>query len=299
MTQPVITQTDLSGLTLFNRGKVRDIYDLDDALLIVATDRISAFDVVMPNGIPDKGRILTALSLFWFDLTREVAPNHLITADCDQYPSAAREHADTLRGRSMLVRKAEVVPIECVVRGYLAGSAWKEYGRFGTVCGIELVPGMRQSEQLLEPLFTPSTKAESGHDENITPQRAAEMVGADLYDQLEARTLALYRKAEQYARSRGIIIADTKFEFGLRDGDLILVDEVLTPDPSRFWDANDYEVGRPQEALDKQFLRDYLETLDWDKRPPGPELPPDVMAGTREKYLDAYRRLTGRDLPDA
>ncbi len=298
MAEPLL-QTDIPDVPLLARGKVRDIYDLGDRLLIVATDRISAFDVVMPNGIPDKGRVLTQMSLFWFDLTRELVENHLITAEVDEYPAELRAHADQLAGRSMLVRKAEVLPIECVVRGYLAGSGWKEYRAGGTVCGIALPAGLRESDKLPAPLFTPSTKAEEGHDENISPERAAEMLGEDTYRRVEQASLAVYRRAADHARSRGIIIADTKFEFGWSEGRLMLVDEVLTPDSSRFWPADEYEPGRSQKSFDKQPVRDYLESIGWNKRPPAPELPPEVVEGTTRRYREAYRLLTGRKLPAA
>jgi len=296
MEQPLL-ETNLPNLPLLARGKVRDIYHLGDQLLIIATDRISAFDVVMPNAIPDKGRLLTALSLFWFDLTQDIVQNHLITADVSAYPEPLRPYADILRGRSMLVKRAKVVPIECVVRGYLAGSAWREYRETGAVCGIELPSGLRESDKLPKPIFTPATKAASGHDQNISADQAKHMVGDDTYRQLESLSLALYRRAADHARQRGIIIADTKFEFGRREGRLLLVDEVLTPDSSRFWPAADYQPGRPQQSFDKQPLRDYLDSLDWDKRPPAPALPPDVVAGTSQRYRQALRLLTGRDLP--
>jgi len=290
--RPVILQTEIPSIPLLARGKVRDIYDLGDRFLVVATDRISAFDVVMPNGIPDKGRVLTAMSLFWFDLTGDIVQNHLITADVSKYPASLQPYGDQLAGRSMLVKRAIVVPIECVVRGYLAGSGWKEYQEKGTVCGIALPSGLRESDMLPSPIFTPATKAESGHDINISPDQAAAIVGEDTYRQLESLSLALYQRAADYARERGIIIADTKFEFGWHEDRLILIDEVLTPDSSRFWPLDDYQPGRSQKSFDKQPVRDYLDALDWDKQPPAPELPAEVVGGTRERYLEALDRLT-------
>ena len=293
MSAPVF-ETSLPGIPRLARGKVRDIYDLGETLLIVATDRLSAFDVVMPNPIPDKGRVLTQMSLFWFDLLQDMVENHLITAEVRDYPAALQPFRDQLEGRSMVVKRAEVMRIECVVRGYLAGSGWKEYQQKGTVCGIALPPGLRESDKLPAPIFTPATKAESGHDENITPAQAAEMVGEETYRYLESRSLAIYQKAADYAVARGIIIADTKFEFGRYEDRMILVDEVLTPDSSRFWPLDDYQPGRSQASFDKQPVRDYLETLDWDKSPPAPNLPQEVVAGTSARYRGAYRLLTGR-----
>ena len=292
-----LLRTELPGIALTNRGKVRDVYTIDDArLLFVATDRISAFDVIMPNGIPDKGRVLTQLSLFWFDLLSDTAENHLISAEVANYPAALQPFYDQLIGRSMLVRKLKIVPIECIVRGYLAGSGWKEYQQSGTVCGFKLPSGLRESEQLPEPIFTPSTKAESGHDENISVAQAADIVGAHMAEMLQAMSLALYQAAANYARSRGIIIADTKFEFGVdsESGALVLADEVLTPDSSRFWDVECYAPGRSQDSFDKQFLRDYLETLDWNKEPPAPNLPIEIVEQTRGKYIEAFERLSGK-----
>jgi phosphoribosylaminoimidazole-succinocarboxamide synthase len=289
----VVRETKLPGLDV-RRGKVRDIYDLGNRLLIVATDRISAYDVVMPTGIPDKGRILTGLSVWWFDFLSDVTANHLITAEVTEMPAELQGHADALAGRSMLCRKAEVFPVECVVRGYLAGSGWREYRDRGTVCGIELPDGLAQCDALPEPLFTPATKAESGHDENISPEQAAEIVGGDVAAELRDRSIALYTQAAAYARERGIIIADTKFEWGRADGEIFLVDEVLTPDSSRFWPADAYEPGHDQPSFDKQFVRNYLDTLDWDKTPPGPDLPEDIVTQTRAKYVEAYERLTGQ-----
>jgi len=294
-----VQETNLGGMTLRNRGKVRDIYDLGEALLIVASDRISAFDVIMPNGIPEKGKILTALSIFWFDLLKSVVPNHLISTEVDDYPPEARAHREVLEGRSMLVKKARVFPIECVVRGYLAGSGWKEYRESGKVCGVTLPAGLKQSDRLPEPIFTPATKAESGHDENISFEKSVQIIGKEAADQLKKLSLAVYRRASDHALSRGVILADTKFEFGLIDGEITLVDEVLTPDSSRFWLKSEYEPGRSQNAFDKQYLRDYLETLDWDKTPPGPHLPDRVVEGTRGKYMEAYRLITGEVWPGA
>lgn len=292
------TQTLLqSNLPLpVRRGKVRDVYDLGDALLIVATDRISAYDVVMPNGIPDKGRILTALSKFWFQKFAQI-PNHLITEDVDRYPPQLRAFAAQLVGRSMYVKKAKVVPIECVARGYLAGSGWKEYQKSQTVCGIELPAGLQQCDKLPRPIFTPATKEETGHDINISFEQMSDRVGHALAVLLRDRTLDLYTQAADYARTRGVIIADTKFEFGqLPDGQVILIDEVLTPDSSRFWPASEYRPDRDQPSFDKQFVRNYLESQPWDKTPPAPALPEDVVRGTRQRYLEAYRLLTGEDL---
>ena len=276
------------------RGKVRDVYDLGAELLIVATDRISAFDCVMPNGIPDKGRVLTALSLFWFERFRDEFENHLLAADVADYPASLRPFAGQIAGRSMLVKKAEVVPIECVARGYLAGSGWKEYRQTQTVCGVALPPGLRQCDKLPQPIFTPATKEESGHDINISFAEASSRVGEPLAASLRDKTLALYARAADYALTRGIIIADTKFEFGVTGGWLILVDEVLTPDSSRFWPAEQYEPGHDQPSFDKQFVRNWLEQQPWDKRPPAPALPDDVVAGTRQRYIDAYEKLSGR-----
>ena len=276
------------------RGKVRDVYDLGDSLLIVATDRISAFDCVMPNGIPGKGKILTALSLFWFRLFAAEFENHLLASDVSAYPAALRIHTDQLADRSMLVKKAAVVPIECVARGYLAGSGWKEYEAAGTVCGIQLPPGLKQCDKLPAPIFTPATKEESGHDENVSYEQTVHRIGVGLAEALRERTLRLYTKAATHAAARGVIIADTKFEFGqMPDGSLILIDEVLTPDSSRFWPADHYAPGRDQPSFDKQYVRNYLETLNWDKRPPAPPLPEDVIRGTRARYVEAYEKLTG------
>jgi phosphoribosylaminoimidazole-succinocarboxamide synthase len=293
----VVLETFFPTLSLLRRGKVRDVYAVDrDTLLIVATDRISAFDVVLPNAIPEKGRVLTALTLFWFDLIGDVIPNHLITADVTRYPAPLRKYAGDLQGRSMLVRRAEVIPFECVVRGYLAGSGWKEYQKTGAVCGIPLRPGLRESEKLPEPIFTPATKAETGHDQNVSESEMARAVGPALTATLKRLTLAVYSRAAEYAATRGILIADTKFEFGRVGDELILVDEVLTPDSSRFWPAAEYAPGMSPPSFDKQYVRDYLETLAWNKQPPAPPLPPDVVRKTTEKYLEAYRLLTGKSL---
>ncbi|MGB2781846.1 MAG: phosphoribosylaminoimidazolesuccinocarboxamide synthase, partial [Phycisphaerae bacterium] len=286
-------ETHLEGLAV-RRGKVRDVYDLGNQILIVATDRISAYDVVMPTGIPDKGRLLTQISLWWFEFLADVTPNHLVTADVRKMPEAVRAQAETLEGRSMLCRKADVFPVECVVRGYLAGSGWREYEAHGTVCGISLPKGLAQCDRLPEPLFTPATKAESGHDENISLERAGEIIGAETAEELRRRSVAVYAKAAQVARERGILIADTKFEWGRADGKIILVDEALTPDSSRFWPADSYEPGHDQPSFDKQFLRNWLDTLSWDKKPPGPELPDDIVSSTRARYVEAYERLTGK-----
>jgi phosphoribosylaminoimidazole-succinocarboxamide synthase len=293
-----VAETTLPALNLLRRGKVRDVYEVDEEhLLIVATDRISAFDCILPTQIERKGEVLTALSRFWFDRLAGITPNHLVATDIGQMPEPVRESADVLRGRSMFVRRTEVFPVECVVRGYLAGSGWKDYQRTGEVCGHRLPADLRESDKLAEPIFTPATKAESGHDENISESRMREIVGAEVTGRLRDTALALYREAERYARSRGIIIADTKFEFGrAADGRILLIDEALTPDSSRFWPADKYEPGRPQPSFDKQFVRDYLETLSWDKRPPAPPLPPDVAAATTARYLEAYRLLTGEEL---
>ncbi len=293
----VVARTFFPDLPLVRRGKVRDVYAVgSDALLIVATDRISAFDVVLPNPIPEKGRVLTALTRFWLDLIRDLVPNHLITADVREYSAPLRKYAAELEGRSMLVRRCEVVPFECVVRGYLAGSGWKEYQKTGAICGVALPPGLRESEKLAEPIFTPAAKAEEGHDLNVPEAEMARAVGPELTTTLSRLSLAVYRRAADYAATRGILIADTKFEFGRADGQLLLVDEVLTPDSSRFWPAAEYAPGMSPPSFDKQYVRDYLERLAWNKQPPAPELPPEVVRRTSEKYLEAYRVLTGRSL---
>jgi len=292
---PLLT-VDLPGIRKLKSGKVREVFDLGESLLFVATDRISAFDVIMPNGIPRKGEVLTQISHFWFDQTETLAPNHRLTRPGEALPAVLGDMGPTLAKRSMVVRKARPLAIECVVRGYLAGSGWKEYKARQTVCGVKLPPGLQESAELPEPIFTPATKAETGHDENISFEQAADIVGRETAEKVRDLSLGIYRAAREYARQRGIIIADTKFEFGHCDGRLILIDEVLTPDSSRFWPADLYEPGSGQPSFDKQFVRDYLETLDWDKKPPGPALPPDVVAKTQAKYLEAYRRLTGREL---
>jgi phosphoribosylaminoimidazole-succinocarboxamide synthase len=297
LVDPVILQTDFQDLELHASGKVRDVYRLDnDQLLIVATDRISAFDYVLASGIPHKGRVLTQLSLFWFEFLAGIVPNHLISADVNAYPAAVRKYADQLRGRSMLVKRADMFPVECVVRGYLSGSAWKEYQAAGKVCGIALPAGLRESDALPEPIFTPAIKASSGHDENISFEEMVEMVGREASSDLRHLTLTIYRKASEYAREKGIILADTKFEFGRTPAGITLADEVLTPDSSRFWPAAGYQPGATQESFDKQYVRDYLELIHWDKRPPAPSLPAKVVQETSQKYLEAYRQLTGREL---
>jgi phosphoribosylaminoimidazole-succinocarboxamide synthase len=296
-----ILHTEIPGLKRFRTGKVRDVYEAGDTLLIVATDRISAFDFVLGSGIPDKGRILTQLSAFWFEHLRDIVPNHVLSLDSTDYPPAAARMHSLLCERSMLVRRTTPVPIECVARGYLAGSGWKEYASTGTVCGIAMPPGMREADRLPRPIFTPATKAEAGHDENISLERAGAIVGPDTASRLERLMLAIYERAAAHAEARGIILADTKFEFGwtgeLGASDLILIDEALTPDSSRFWPSDTYRPGGPQPSFDKQFVRDYLEAIRWNKQPPVPTLPEDVVLHTREKYLEAFRRLTGRDLP--
>ena len=282
--------------TFLRSGKVRDLYAVsDDRLLLVASDRLSAFDVVLPTAIPDKGRVLTGLSRFWFSRTGDLVANHLVGVAPEEIPGGAPGDSDELRGRMMLCRRVQPLPIEVIVRGYLAGSGWKDYGRTGAVCGIPLPDGLRESDRLPEPLFTPSTKAEEGHDENISIDEAAALVGRDVADRVAELAIALYRRGSEIAEPAGIILADTKFEFGTdpATGELILIDEVLTPDSSRFWDAADYEPGRAQSSFDKQYVRDYLETLDWDKTPPGPELPDEVVAGTRARYVEAFERITG------
>ena len=294
---PVLLQTDFPDLELHASGKVRDVYNLDsERLLFVATDRISAFDYVLATGIPQKGRVLTQLSLFWFEFLKDIVPNHLLTADVDAYPAKVRQYSDQLRGRSMVVTRANMFPVECVVRGYISGSAWKEYNASGSVCGITLPKGLRESDQLPEPIFTPATKAETGHDENISFDEMTKIVGATAATELRDLTLRIYKKASQYARERGIIIADTKFEFGRTAHGTTLADEVLTPDSSRFWPADKFQPGRAQESYDKQYVRDYLEEIRWNKQPPAPALPPELARRTSEKYIEAYRQLTGREL---
>lgn len=293
-----VLETSLHDLQLMRRGKVRDVYSVDDEhLLIVATDRISAFDCVLPTPIARKGEVLTALSRFWFERLSHIVSNHLVATEIEEMPELIRRHNDILQGRSMLVRRTDVFPIECVVRGYLVGSGWKDYLRTGEVCGHLLPVGLRESDQLPEPIFTPSTKAEEGHDENISEERMREIIGEEVTTTLREISLRLYTEASEYARTRGIIIADTKFEFGQgKDGQIILIDEVLTPDSSRFWPADQYEAGKSQPSFDKQFVRDYLETLDWNKMPPAPPLPPEIARATTERYVEAYRLLAGKSL---
>ncbi len=297
MSTNVILSTNLDSLDLISRGKVRDIYDCGDKLLIVTTDRISAFDVILQEGIPYKGKVLSQISAFWFEIMGDIIPHHLISMDINDFPPACHKEANSLAGRTMLVKKAEPLPVECVVRGYLAGSGWKEYQETGSICGIPLPEGLQESSQLEEPIFTPATKAALGdHDENISFEKTKEMIGTDLAERVREVSLSLYTKGSKLAREKGIIISDTKFEFGLIDGELILIDEVLTPDSSRFWPEDDYEPGRSQKSFDKQFVRDYLLTLTWDKKPPAPHLPDDIVQKTSERYLEAYRRLTGREI---
>ncbi|HLV95769.1 MAG TPA: phosphoribosylaminoimidazolesuccinocarboxamide synthase [Candidatus Acidoferrales bacterium] len=290
----VISQTDFRGLKLRGRGKVRDIYELGDRLLIVATDRLSAFDVVLPSPIPDKGRVLTQLSLFWFDRLSAVVPNHVISGK--DFGGELAPYAASLDGRAMLVRRTEALPIECVVRGYISGSGWKDYQKTGSICGIPLAAGLRESDKLPEPIFTPSTKATSGHDENISFDQAAQAIGRALAEKLRDTSITLYRKGAEHAASCGIILADTKFEFGLLNGELIWIDEALTPDSSRFWPASEYAPGKPQPSFDKQYVRDYLERIGWNKQPPAPVLPADIVAATRDRYREAYQRITSHAL---
>ncbi len=294
-TAPLL-ETSLDDLTLYRRGKVRDVYEVGSDLLIVATDRISAFDYVLGSGIPDKGKVLTQLSAFWFERMGDLVPHHVIATEVAEFPPALARHAAVLQGRSMLVRRTEPVPVECVARGYLSGSGWKEYQQTGSVCGVTLPSGLRESDRLPEPIFTPATKAESGHDVNISEAEAGRLVGADLIARLKALTLEIYSRGVEHAASKGIIIADTKFEFGLANQQIILIDEVLTPDSSRFWPQDQYEPGHGQPSFDKQYVRDYLEEIRWNKQPPVPSLPDDVVRRTREKYVDAYRLLSGREL---
>jgi phosphoribosylaminoimidazole-succinocarboxamide synthase len=295
--ESVLLRTEFQDLQLHASGKVRDVYRLDsDRLLFVATDRISAFDYILATGIPHKGKVLNQISLFWFDFLKDIVPNHLITAEVSKYPAEIQKYADQLRGRSMVVMSADMVPVECVVRGYISGSAWKEYKATGKVCGIELAKGLRESDQLPEPIFTPSTKATSGHDENIPFSEMVRLVGAEVAEELRDLTLKVYKKAADYARTRGIIIADTKFEFGRTARGMTLADEVLTPDSSRFWPADKYQPGRAQDSYDKQYVRDYLEEIRWNKQPPAPALPAEVARKTSDKYLEAYQQLTGRTL---
>ena len=293
MSGNTLLQLDLPGIPKVRSGKVREMFDLGDRLLMVASDRISAYDVVMPNGIPRKGEVLTLFSHFWFDRAADLVPNHLLSKADEPLPEAVQPHADQIGRRAMVVKKAQPLAIECVVRGYLAGSGWKEYQKQGTVCGISLPDGLENSSQLPEPIFTPATKAEEGHDENISFEEAVNIVGKNVAEQARELSIKLYMRGRDHAAEKGIIIADTKFEFGIFEGELILIDEVLTPDSSRFWPADLYAPGRSQPSFDKQFVRDYLETLDWDKTPPGPELPAEIVQKTSEKYIEAYTRVTG------
>ncbi|MDD5529377.1 MAG: phosphoribosylaminoimidazolesuccinocarboxamide synthase [bacterium] len=288
----MVLETNLKGIPLISRGKVRDIYDLGSELLIVATDRISAFDFILPTGIPDKGKVLTELSKFWFELTKDIIPNHLISTDVDEFPSNLREYKSILEGRSMLVKKTSVVPVECVVRGWLAGSGWEEYQKSGTVCGIQLPKGLVESSKLLTAIFTPTTKATEGHDMPINFEQCRKLVGDEVADSLRRKSIALYTFAAEYARKKGIIIADTKFEFGILNNQIILIDEVFTPDSSRFWSVSDYVEGESQKSFDKQFVRDYLLSIKWNKQPPVPELPDEIVKKTMEKYMDAVRLIT-------
>jgi len=297
--ETAIKTQELPGIPKVCQGKVREIFALDDQLLIVATDRISAFDVILPTAIPQKGKVLTQLSAFWFEQLEGTVAHHLISVRVEEFPASLHSFRKELAGRSMLVRRCSPLPIECVVRGYLAGSGWKEYRQSGTICGIQLPTGLGESEELPEPIFTPSTKARTGHDENISFERAAEIVGPELAEQVRDLSLRLYNRARKLAFQRGIIICDTKFEFGMEGSRLFLIDEVLTPDSSRFWPADGFEPGKSQPSFDKQFIRDFVETLDWDKTPPGPELPESIVEATSKRYLEAYRRLTGRDLDEA
>jgi len=296
MRDAVLLQLDLPGIRKLKSGKVREIFDLGEHLLLVATDRISAFDYILPTGIPDKGRVLTQLSIFWFDFLKGLTPTHLLTARVEDYPETLRAHRDQLEGRSMLVRRAEMIQVECVARGDLSGSGWKEYQKAGTVCGIKLTAGLKESDKLPEPIFTPATKAQTGHDENISFERAADLLGTELAGKLRDLTLGIYGRAADYAATRGILLADTKFEFGFIGGTLVLADEVLTPDSSRFWPADSYKPGGPQPSYDKQYVRDYLESIKWAKQPPAPPLPDEVARKTSEKYKEAYRVLTGTSL---
>jgi phosphoribosylaminoimidazole-succinocarboxamide synthase len=293
---PVILETDLTGVERHGRGKVRDVYRVGENLLIVATDRISAFDYILATGIPDKGRVLTQLSIFWFDFLRDVTPTHFLTANVDEYPAPLAQFRDQLEGRSMLVKRANMIEIECVARGYISGSGWKEYQQHGTVCGIKLPAGLRESDKLPEPIFTPATKAQTGHDENVSFEHVVSLIGADLAKRLRDLTLEIYSRAARYAETKGIIIADTKFEFGFVGDELVLGDEVLTPDSSRFWPAETYKAGGAQFSFDKQYVRDYLESIRWNKQPPAPPLPAEVAAKTGEKYRQAYSVITGHEL---
>jgi phosphoribosylaminoimidazole-succinocarboxamide synthase len=292
----IILETNLAGVERYGRGKVRDVYSVGDGLVIIATDRISAFDYILPTGIPDKGKVLTQLSIFWFDFLRDLTPTHFLTAQVDEYPQPLPQFRDQLEGRSMLVKRAKMIEIECVARGYISGSGWKEYKQHGTVCGIKLPAGLQESDKLPEPIFTPATKAQTGHDENVSYEHIVSLIGEELSSRLRNLTLKIYARAAQYAETRGIIIADTKFEFGFVGDELVLGDEVLTPDSSRFWPADTYKPGGPQFSFDKQFVRDYLESIHWNKQPPAPPLPEDVAARTGEKYRQAYQVITGRSL---
>jgi phosphoribosylaminoimidazole-succinocarboxamide synthase len=299
MDKDVLLSTDFKELKLYKRGKVRDVYDLGDKLLIVSTDRISCFDVVLPSGIPYKGYVLTSLSCFWFDFIQDIISHHLITADINNYPKELQKYKTGLLGRAILVVKTKPLPLECVVRGYLSGSGWKEYLQKQSVCGIKLPSGLHESDKLPDILFTPSTKQDTGHDINITQEYVEELVGRDIADKLRKVSINIYKKASEYALTRGIIIADTKFEFGISDNKLILIDEVLTPDSSRFWPYDEYQPGRAQPSFDKQFVRDYLESINWNKTPPAPELPKEIIQKTTQKYLEAHKRLTGEELNPA
>jgi len=296
MASNVLLKTEFKEFKLFRRGKVRDVYDLGDKLLIVSTDRISCFDVILPSGIPFKGKVLTSISAFWFDFIKDVIGHHLITTDVEEYPVELKKYKQDLAGRSMLVLKTRPLPVECVVRGYLSGSGWKEYKQKQSICSISLPAGLKESDKLEQPIFTPSTKADVGHDENVSQSYIEELIGLDMAKELKDISIRVYKKAGDYALQKGIIIADTKFEFGIYNGRIIIIDEALTPDSSRFWPLDGYMPGRPQPSFDKQFVRDYLETLDWDKTTPAPDLPEEIIAKTTEKYLEAYRKLTGKEL---
>ncbi len=292
----VLLETSIPYLKLHNKGKVREIFEIDGNLLLVATDRISAFDVILPNGIPHKGKVLTQMSEFWFELIGELTENHLITTSIDEIDKITEEDRDLLRGRSMLVKKVDVIPVECIVRGYIAGSGWKDYKKNNAICGISLPGDLKESDKLPEPIFTPSTKAESGHDENISFEEAVNITGRELAEEIRQKSIAIYKKASEYALTKGIIISDTKFEWGKYGDKVILIDEVLTPDSSRFWPMESYSPGKPQPSFDKQFVRDYLESCGWDKNPPPPSLPEDIIRTTSEKYLEAYTKLTGKEI---